>query len=197
MDIQVKYESRLALAHKYMVSKHGLQKRKAGEDYITHPVLVSSLAMIYKGGSYQIENIMIACLLHDTIEDTNAHYEEIKELFGEMVADIVREVTSISKEEMKLSGEEKMTYLAKKMIVMTEYGLVVKLCDRLANIMTLPGTKNTFRIRQMKDTEHILAELYEKRTFKTRTHHIIMAQIQAELDKLNPKTIVEEMEESK
>lgn len=182
-----KHESRLALAHKYMVSKHGLQKRKTGEYYTVHPILVAALAMIYKGDSYKIETIQIACLLHDTIEDTDAYYEEIKGLFGEEVADIVLEVTSISKEAMTLQGDSKREYLAKKMTAMTEYGLVVKLLDRLANVMTLKGTKDTFKYRQMTDTDYILAAIYNDRIFKTRTHHIIMEQIQVELDKYNPQ----------
>ena len=197
MDIPVSYESRLELAHKYMISKHGLQKRKTGEYYTVHPVLVSALAEIYKGDSHQIENIKIACLLHDVPEDTNGYYEEIKELFGKFVADLVREVTSISKEAMALSGEEKKEYLAKKMQAMTEYGLVVKLYDRLANVMTLGGCEGKFKYRQFKDTEYILAELYDKRTFLTRTHHIIMAQVQLELNKLDPKNLVEKMANKK
>ena len=191
MEITVKYESKIALAYKYMVSKHGLQKRKTGEYYTEHPKRVAALAMIYKGGSYKIETIVIACYLHDVIEDTDGYYEEIKELFGVEVADIVQEVTSITREEMALNGEEKKDYLAKKMKKMTEYGLVVKLLDRLDNVQHLPGTKDSFRFRQMRDTEYILDHLYKKRIFKTRTHHIIMDQIQKELDALVPKKVIQ------
>jgi guanosine-3',5'-bis(diphosphate) 3'-pyrophosphohydrolase len=185
---EVHAESRISLAYKYMVSKHGLQKRKTGELYVEHPKRVAALAMQYKAGSWQIENIIIACLLHDIVEDTNGTVEEIRELFGDMVASIVEEVTSISRAEMEEKGVAKADYLSQKMVAMTEYGLVVKLLDRLSNVETLGGTEDIFKYRQIKDTEYILEHLLINRTFTTLTHHQIIAQIKIELDKFKPKT---------
>ena len=64
---------------------HKGQKDKAGEDYIFHPVTV---ALLCDGAKAKA-----VALLHDTIEDTDVTYEEIKEALGEEIADAVKLLT--------------------------------------------------------------------------------------------------------
>jgi len=180
--------NRMNDAFRYMTSKHGLQKRKGnGEYYTEHPRRVASYVWLFKS-SYRIEDLLIIALLHDVIEDTNGTAAEIEELFGHTVANTVVELTSITKEQMEIQGEAKKDYLAKKMTTMTPYALVVKLCDRLDNIKSLKGMNDSFKFRQVKDTEYILTYLYKTRTFLTRTHHILMAEILKEIDNLSPQS---------
>lgn len=84
--------------------KHDGQIRKdqSGSPYITHPLMVSR--DIYQIGGVRDTNILIAAILHDTIEDTGTKPVEILESFGKVVLDIVLEVTddkSLPKEERK------------------------------------------------------------------------------------------------
>ncbi|MFA7076261.1 MAG: HD domain-containing protein [Candidatus Izemoplasmatales bacterium] len=78
-------------AFEYAESKHRGQLRKSGEPYIVHPRDVAiTLA------EYQVDpNTLAAGLLHDILEDTDATYQDIKELFGEEVADIVEGLTKL------------------------------------------------------------------------------------------------------
>lgn len=185
--------SRIHMAYKYMISKHGLQKRKTGELYIEHPKAVARLAMLYKFRSWKIEDIIIICLLHDVIEDTDATYEEVKHLFGKIVADTVLELTNISKD-MKKAGSKK-KYLSEKMVTMSDYGLFVKLLDRENNVSTLSQTEPEFRDRQISDTLYILDYVKKNRLFKTMTHHEVICNIEIILQELQEWLIMKEIRE--
>ena len=178
--------SRLNDAFRYMKSKHGLQKRKGnGELYWKHPKRVAGYVWDYKE-SYMIEDLLIIAMLHDVIEDTNGTAKDIEELFGSVVANTVLELTSVKKE-MEESMLDKKEYLSKKMIAMSPYALVVKLCDRLDNIKSLSGMNDAFRFRQLTDTEYILEQIYKGRQFITGTHHILLHEIQKAMDAYNPQ----------
>ena len=68
---------------------HAGQFRITGEPYFMHPVGVAQI-LIDAGKDYQT---ICASLLHDTIEDTRITYEELKEIFGTEIADIIEGVT--------------------------------------------------------------------------------------------------------
>jgi GTP pyrophosphokinase len=76
--------------------------------------------------------MIIAALLHDTVEDCGVSIEEIEELFGSQVSIYVFALTS-NKEEYKEAGG-KAKYLAKKMWKMSDNTLVLKLADRIDNL---------------------------------------------------------------
>lgn len=78
----------------YATEKHKDQKRKyTGEPYINHCKEVADTLSFYE----KDEDVICAAFLHDTVEDTDATIEEIKNLFGENVARLVEEVTDVSK----------------------------------------------------------------------------------------------------
>lgn len=88
----------------FAANKHDGQIRKdqSGSPYITHPLMVTR--DIYQIGGVRETNILIAALLHDTIEDTGTKPNEIQDIFGKSILDIVLEVTddkSLPKEERK------------------------------------------------------------------------------------------------
>lgn len=75
------------------------------------------------------DEIICACYLHDTLEDTNLTYSELKERFGETVADIVYDVT----DELGRNRKERKSKTYPK--IRANYkALIVKLCDRIANL---------------------------------------------------------------
>ena len=77
----------------FAANKHHGQIRKnlEGSPYITHPLLVAQI--IWQIGGVADTNILVAAILHDTIEDTETTHAEIKETFGKEILDIVLEVT--------------------------------------------------------------------------------------------------------
>lgn len=128
----------LSKALKFGAKKHLNQLRKSsGIPYIIHPVEVSLAVMKYKK-SKRLEEIMCAGILHDTLEDTKTNFIELATEFTPLVATLVLELTSDLKEIKKI-GKNK--YLMKKMLGMTNYGLYLKLCDRLTNISDSPTDK--------------------------------------------------------
>ena len=87
----------LTKAYKFALNAHKAQKRDEGVPYIIHPVAVADILSDLK-----LDSATIATgLLHDTIEDTHATYETIKEEFGQEVADLVDGVTKISQFQKK------------------------------------------------------------------------------------------------
>ncbi|MHC1590919.1 MAG: HD domain-containing protein [Candidatus Helarchaeales archaeon] len=134
--------------------KHAGQVRKISEiEYVTHPIAVAN---ILKDKSCN-ETLLIAALLHDTLEDTNTTYKEIKDLFGEKVADLVLELTSDREEKKKLG---KAAYLSRKLNQMSSDALTIKLADRLHNVSDLNEADPKFRERYKKETMIILSELH-------------------------------------
>lgn len=112
--------------------KHAGQFRADGvTPYIEHPKKVAELVQMYKKSS-QMDVLVAAALLHDTIEDTYTSYKELEDEFGEIVASLVLELTTASYY-CRFMG--KAQYLERKMANMSSYALVIKLADRLANIM--------------------------------------------------------------
>jgi (p)ppGpp synthase/HD superfamily hydrolase len=166
-------------AFKFMKTKHGIQERKTGGYYFEHPRRVASLVIRFKD-SYRIEDLLIAALLHDTIEDTTATYEQIEDKFGTMIANIVLELTS--DKELTKTNQEKREYLAAKMVGMSSYALVIKLCDRLDNVSDLGKMNPDFRKRYLEETEYILDEIDNKRDVITITHHRLIHAIREVLD---------------
>lgn len=132
---------------------HIKQVRKgSGLPYIIHPVGVAELVNHYGGTEEQI----IAALLHDTIEDTNLTYEDIANLFGNTLADLVEELTS-KKEDLKLHST-KADYLLSKMYKMSYKALFIKLADRIDNItgIAMDNLKKEFKVKYLKETDEII-----------------------------------------
>lgn len=120
----------LAQAISFAAKKHKAQKRKGadGEPYINHPLEV--LNLLTNVGGVEDFDILIAAVLHDTIEDTDATKEEITELFGENVCKMVLELTddkSLPKAERKQLQIEHAPHIS-------DGAKQVKLCDKISNI---------------------------------------------------------------
>ena len=96
--------NRILQATHFAATKHTNQRRKntAASPYINHPIEVAE--HLCRVGQVQDEEILIAAILHDTIEDTETSAAEIREVFGDIVADLVMECTddkSLEKSERK------------------------------------------------------------------------------------------------
>ncbi len=134
------------------------QTRKSGEPYIIHPILVS----IIVSSISEDEAMVIAALLHDVVEDTKLNIEEIHAEFGEDVAHLVEGLTKIDKirdsELVSSDSDEKLVVSAlsfRKMLIASIHDvrvLVVKLCDRLHNMLTLDALPESKQHRISEET---------------------------------------------
>ena len=80
-------------AYEYAEKKHAGQLRKSGEPYIIHPLAVAEIVAEIGLDT----DAIVASLLHDCLEDTDASYEEISRLFGQTVAELVEGVTKLTR----------------------------------------------------------------------------------------------------
>ena len=151
-------ETLLNQAYVFTVKKHGDQKRASGDPYFSHPVEVAGILTELK---LDVSTIVTG-LLHDTLEDTDATYEELQKLFGEEVAQLVDGVTKLSKLELT-ADQNKQAENLRKLLVATANDirvLIVKLADRLHNMRTLHYIQDPSRKQRIaQETLEIYAPL--------------------------------------
>lgn len=148
-------------AYDYACDKHKDQKRASGEPYVTHPI---EIAMIMAEMKLDSASIMTA-LLHDTIEDTDATYQDIAKNFGEEVATLVDGVTKLTRIESQTVEGKQAENFRKLVLAMSEdiRVLLVKLIDRLHNMRTLGNFKNPDKRKRIaRETLDIYAPLAER-----------------------------------
>ena len=148
-------------AYEFALKAHKTQKRDEGIPYIIHPVAVANILTDLKLDSATITT----GLLHDTIEDTYATYNTIKEEFGQEVADLVDGVTKISEFENQAVQNSKAENF-RKLILATSKDirvLLVKIADRLHNMRTINFVKDQSKqIRKATETMEIYAPLADR-----------------------------------
>jgi GTP diphosphokinase / guanosine-3',5'-bis(diphosphate) 3'-diphosphatase len=173
-------------AYVYAMQKHGNQKRASGDPYISHPIEVA-----YKLTQYKLDTAsIITALLHDTVEDTDATLDEIEELFGEEIRNLVDGVTKLNRLEIKSESSKQAENFRKLVIAMSQdlRVLLVKLADRLHNMETLDHiAKPEKRQRIARETIEIYAALAER---------IGMRRIKEDLQDLSFKELFPEARES-
>lgn len=165
----------------FATKAHLGQKRSGGAPYIAHPVRVAQTIEKYKQ-SHNLDDLISAAYLHDTIEDTGTTHEDLKALFGGLVASLVQELTS-DKEKIKQMGKSQ--YLANKMAhEMSSWALVIKLADRLDNVQDIATAKDAnWRNRYKSETQHIL-DYIERNRVLTGTHKQLVGMIRDKLTEI-------------
>lgn len=147
-------------AYKFALSAHDGIKRKSGEPYIVHPLLVAKIL---------IENNMdyltvIAGLLHDVVEDTGYTTEDIERLFGETVAKLVDGVTKIDGSTLREKNITEEMSIQKLILSMgTDIRVIlIKLADRLHNMRTIDFLSRERQIRMSKETNELFIPIAER-----------------------------------
>jgi GTP diphosphokinase / guanosine-3',5'-bis(diphosphate) 3'-diphosphatase len=136
---------------------HAAQRRKSGEDFIVHPV---GVARICAGMRLDTETLC-AALLHDTLEDTSASIEEVRERFGEEIAAIVDGVTKLTGITFQSHDEAQAENYRKMMVAMaTDVRVIlIKLADRLHNMRTIDAMSKQKQLEKARETLEIYAPL--------------------------------------
>lgn len=120
----------------FAIEAHKNQKRKDGKPYIYHPVSVA--INLAKSGAD--DDLICAGLLHDTVEDTTASYDELQEEFGESIAKLVLSDT----EDKKLSWENRKKSTIEFLKTTDDRNIKMLICaDKLANVTDI---KNSIEI---------------------------------------------------
>lgn len=122
-------------AYVYSAKVHQGQVRLSGEPYLSHPLEVAHILTRMKMDMISV----VAGLLHDTLEDTDAQLDEIERLFGKETANIVDGLTKIGKMQFSTQEVRQAENMRKMILAMaTDIRVImVKLSDRLHNMQTL------------------------------------------------------------
>ncbi|RYE50858.1 MAG: bifunctional (p)ppGpp synthetase/guanosine-3',5'-bis(diphosphate) 3'-pyrophosphohydrolase [Hyphomicrobiales bacterium] len=150
-------EDLLNQAYVYAMRAHGEQKRASGDPYFSHPLEVAAILTDLKLDDATI----VAALLHDTIEDTEATRTEIDEIFGHEIGGLVEGLTKLKRLDL-VSREAKQAENLRKLLLAIADDvrvLLVKLADRLHNMRTLEFVPPASRQRIAEETLDIYAPL--------------------------------------
>ena len=144
-------------AYVFASTSHEGQLRRSGEAYITHPLAVSNIIAEMKLDTASI----CAALLHDTVEDTPATYQDVSVLFSKEIADIVDGVTKLGKLRFRNKQERQAESFRKMLVAMSKdiRVILVKLADRLHNMRTLGHVPDGKAAGIAQETRDIYAPL--------------------------------------
>lgn len=155
---------------------HDGQYRISEEPYIIHPIEVVKILI----GLRADVHTLIAGFLHDILEDTDTKPEEIKELFGEDVLNLVQGVTKLGKLQFKSKEERQAENFRRMFIAMANDVRIIflKLADRLHNMRTLNYMSSAKQQKIAQETLDIFAPL---------ANRLGVGKIKAELEDLSLK----------
>jgi GTP pyrophosphokinase/guanosine-3',5'-bis(diphosphate) 3'-pyrophosphohydrolase len=144
-------------AYVYAMRMHGAQLRASGDPYFAHPIEVAGILTEYRLDTAAI----VTALLHDVIEDTPVTRDDIAELFGDEIAELVMGVTKLSRLELQSEHTRQAENLRKFILAISKdvRVLLVKLADRLHNMRTLEFVSPSKRERIARETLDVYAPL--------------------------------------
>src|SRR6056297_1929849 len=150
-------EALIRAAYAYGREMHEGQTRHSGEPYFSHPVAVAAILT-----EQQLDDAtIVTALLHDTIEDTRASYNEVAERFGGEVADLVDGVTKLTNLQLSSSETKQAENFRKLFMAMSKdlRVILVKLADRLHNMRTIKAMRPDKQAQKARETMDIFAPL--------------------------------------
>ena len=165
---------RLFDAFTFADASHKGQLRKSGEPYIIHPLAVAEIVADLE---LDVDSV-IAALLHDCIEDTQATHQDIAKRFGEPVAALVEGVTKLTRVQWTSKEEEQSENLRKMFMAMAQdiRVILIKVCDRLHNMRTMEYQSPRKQREKSLETMEIYAPI---------AHRLGMQKLKWELEDLS------------
>jgi len=167
---------RLGEAFACAARQHEGQLRKDGSPFLSHPLAVADLVADL---GLDIESVM-AALLHDCVEDTNISHEELVQLFGQTVADLVDGVTKLTRVQYTSKEEQQVENLRKMLMAMAKdiRVILIKICDRMHNIRTMEYQSESKQREKSLETLEIYAPI---------AHRLGMQRMKWEMEDLSLK----------
>jgi guanosine-3',5'-bis(diphosphate) 3'-pyrophosphohydrolase len=149
--------AKIERAFDFACERHADQVRFSGDEFITHPV---GVAQVCAGMRLDTETLC-AALLHDTVEDTSASLDEIRDEFGDEIAQLVDGVTKLTGMTFESRDERQAENYRKMMVAMaTDVRVIlIKLADRLHNMRTLGALPKQKQTVKSHETLEIYAPL--------------------------------------
>jgi GTP diphosphokinase / guanosine-3',5'-bis(diphosphate) 3'-diphosphatase len=134
----------LLSAVKFSALKHRDQRRKdtQASPYINHPISVAALLM--EVGSVDDVDILVAAILHDTIEETKTSPDEIKKLFGKRILSLVQEVT----DDKRLPKTQRKQLQIDKAPHKSHGAKLIKLADKISNVYDITHSPPNWPLRR-------------------------------------------------
>ena len=146
-------------AYLLAANAHKDARRRSGEPYMYHPLAVATII----AGEMGMGRTSIICgLLHDVVEDTDYTVEDMRERFGDKVAEIVDGVTKLTKEDFHEQARSLQAETFRKVIMSMSYDIrviLVKLADRTHNMRTLDAMPHHKQLKIASETAQIYAPL--------------------------------------
>lgn len=163
--------ARLEEAFAVASEAHSGQTRRTGEDFIFHPLAVTMMLADYGLD----EDTLVAAILHDTVEDTDVTLVDLRERFGDVVADLIDGLTKLDRIDFEDRDEAQAANIRKMVIAMADdvRVLVIKLADRLHNVRTLGPFGQEKQQRIAKETLDVYSPL---------AHRLGMQEIKHEME---------------
>ena len=169
--------SMITKAYELAKIAHNDQRRKSGEPYIIHPICVAIIL-----AELELDKETIAAgLLHDVIEDTAISFEELSDMFGVDVANLVDGVTKLTQLSLKNDKIEMQAENLRKMFLAMAKDIrviLIKLADRLHNMRTLQYMKPEKQKEKARETMDIYSPIAQR---------LGISKIKVELDDLSLK----------
>ncbi len=143
--------------YRFAYQAHDGVVRKTGEPYIIHPVSVACIL----ADLHMDTPTILAALLHNVVEDTPITTDDIKEKFGQQVAELVDGLTKLDKIEFQSASQAQAENFRKMLLAMSQdvRVILVKLADRLHNMQTLEAMKPEKQRLIAKETLEIYAPI--------------------------------------
>ncbi len=169
-------DKRLRKAFEVAVEAHKHQRRKSGEPYIFHPLAVAKIVASEIG--LGTTSIMCA-LLHDTVEDTEVTFNDIKRDFGDEIVIIIDGLTKIGKISSQTESIQAENYRKILLTLSDDIRVIlIKIADRLHNMRTLDTVPRKNQLKISSETIYLYAPL---------AHRLGLYSIKGELEDLSMK----------
>jgi guanosine-3',5'-bis(diphosphate) 3'-pyrophosphohydrolase len=141
----------------FACERHADQRRRSGEDFVIHPLEVAKIC----AGLRLDSETLCAALLHDTVEDTSASLDQVRERFGEEISRLVDGVTKLTGLTFLSRDESQAENYRKMMVAMAAdvRVILIKLADRLHNMRTLSALPKQKQLEKSRETLEIYAPL--------------------------------------